>query len=161
MDTVGMMTPLSDNLRNRHEVAFTLSFEHPGKARRRTPDNWQDFETCTIRLKDDRWTSELITHGASKPPPKLKGDAALGLRVLVDAGATQGERLPSGDGFPSTPTHGITERVWRCEFYRRNTDRSREARQKAFKRMASDLRDASLIGLCGGWVWLVQQDVLP
>ena len=55
-DAVGVMTPLPDDQRGRHEVAFTLSFEYPGKARRRTPDNWADFETCTIRLKDDRWT---------------------------------------------------------------------------------------------------------
>ena len=57
-DTVGVMTPLPDDQRGRHEVAFTLSFEYPGKARRRTPDNWADFETCIIRLKDDRWASE-------------------------------------------------------------------------------------------------------
>src|SRR4029077_12619441 len=39
-DAVGVMTPLPDDQRGRHEVAFTLSFEYPGKARRRTPDNW-------------------------------------------------------------------------------------------------------------------------
>ena len=59
-DAVGVMTPLPDDQRGRHEVAFTLSFEYPGKARRRTPDNWADFETCIIRLKDDRWTSEPV-----------------------------------------------------------------------------------------------------
>jgi hypothetical protein len=42
------MTPLPDDQRGRHEVAFTLSFEYPGKARRRTPDNWVDFDSPMV-----------------------------------------------------------------------------------------------------------------
>ncbi len=57
-DAVGVMTPLADGQLERGAVGFSLSFEHPGKARRRTPDNWSDFETCTIRLHEDRWTSD-------------------------------------------------------------------------------------------------------
>jgi hypothetical protein len=38
-DTVGLMLPLNDE-REPHETAFTLSFD---KARRRTPDNWDEF----------------------------------------------------------------------------------------------------------------------
>src|ERR1019366_5336387 len=41
-DAVGLMTPLPDDQLEPHDVAFTLSFEHPGKARRRTPANWED-----------------------------------------------------------------------------------------------------------------------
>jgi hypothetical protein len=59
-DAVGVMTPLADDQVARGEVAFTLSFEHPGKARRRTPDNWADFETCTIRLTEDQWASTPV-----------------------------------------------------------------------------------------------------
>jgi hypothetical protein len=47
-DAVGVMTPLPDDQRGRHEVAFTLSFEYPGKARRRTPDNWVDFDSPMV-----------------------------------------------------------------------------------------------------------------
>ena len=65
-DSVGVMAPLKDDQCVAREVAFTVSFEFPGKARRRTPDNWADFETCTIRLKDDRWTSEPVNKDASK-----------------------------------------------------------------------------------------------
>jgi hypothetical protein len=72
-DAVGVMTPLADDQVGRGEVAFTLSFDHPGKARRRTPDNWADFETSTIRLKDDCWTSEVANGGKGvalgKVPP--------------------------------------------------------------------------------------------
>ena len=52
-DAVGIMTPLPDDQREPHDLAFTLSFEPPGKARRRTPGNRRDFETCTIRLSED------------------------------------------------------------------------------------------------------------
>jgi len=74
-DAVGVMTALPDDQKAKHEVAFALSFEHPGKARRRTPDNWQDFETCTIRLADDRWTADVGAEagtgcpGVGKVPP--------------------------------------------------------------------------------------------
>ena len=66
-DAVGIMAPLAEDQRVKEEVAFTLSFEHPGKARRRTPDNWQDFETVTIRLTEDRWTSDRGEAAQTKP----------------------------------------------------------------------------------------------
>src|SRR5262249_50950312 len=78
-DAVGGMAPLPDDQVNPGEVAFPLSFDHRGKARRRTPDNWQDFETCTIRLADDRWTSE-----PAGPRKKLKHVPA-SRRVFHDA----------------------------------------------------------------------------
>lgn len=56
MDAVGLMTPVEGG--GRDEVAFTLSFDHPGKARRRTPANWQDFQTCAVRLVQGEWLSE-------------------------------------------------------------------------------------------------------
>jgi hypothetical protein len=157
-DAVGIMAPLPDDQRDKHEVAFNLSFEHPGKARRRTPDNWADFETCTIRLKDDRWTSEPAgNHAAGKPTAKLRGDAALGLHVLTDTVASEGGPLPTGSAFPTIAMRGVSESAWRREFYRRLTDRTQDARQKAFRRMVDELRDASLVGLCDGWVWPVRQ----
>ncbi len=56
-DAVGVMAPLPDQQQVRGEVAFTLSFEHPGKARRRTPENWSDFETCTIAPRGSTYQS--------------------------------------------------------------------------------------------------------
>ncbi len=56
-DAVGIMTPLPEGQRNANDLAFTLSFDHPGKARRRMPNNAADFATTTIRLADDQWTS--------------------------------------------------------------------------------------------------------
>jgi AAA domain len=58
-DTLGIMKPLPPEQLRKGEVGFHLSFDPPdGKCRRRTPANWSDFESCIVRLKDDRWTSE-------------------------------------------------------------------------------------------------------
>jgi hypothetical protein len=56
-DTVGILAPLEDAQRDPREVAFNLSFDYPGKARRRTPDNWQDFAPRKIMLRDNEWTA--------------------------------------------------------------------------------------------------------
>jgi hypothetical protein len=57
-DTVGVMLPVEKDDRRGDDIAFTLSFAEPGKARRRTPDNRADYDRVVIRLRDDRWTSE-------------------------------------------------------------------------------------------------------
>jgi hypothetical protein len=66
-DAVGLMTPLAEGQLEHGAVGFSLSFEPPGKARRRTPDNWSDFETCTIRLHEDQWTSDRSEAIQTKP----------------------------------------------------------------------------------------------
>ena len=80
-DTVGLMTPLADEDRAPYETAFTLSFDPPGKARRRTPDNWAEFEPHIIRLRDDVWTSEPVGSkakvGAVKPSRRVFHTALL------------------------------------------------------------------------------------
>ena len=57
-NSAGIMKPLPEDQRQTNETAFTLSFEAPGKARRRTPENWRDFQPHTIRLADGQWSSE-------------------------------------------------------------------------------------------------------
>ncbi len=52
-DAVGIMTKLPDEDRIERETAFRLSFDAPGKARRRTPDNWDEFAPRIVRLIDD------------------------------------------------------------------------------------------------------------
>lgn len=156
-DTVGLMTPLPDDQRAPGEMGFTLSFEHPGKARRRTPDNWQDFAPSNIRLKDDRWARDYVDGSTGRTSSKLKGDMAIGMLVLTGLVVAEGVPLPQRNAFPTAPMRGVTEPVWRREFYRRLTNRSQEARQKAFRRMVADLRDAGLIAFCDGLVWPVRQ----
>lgn len=92
-DAAGVMTALPADQRAPHEVAFTLSFDDPGKCRRRTPLNWADFETCIIRLKDDRWTSEPVNkaptgHKLDHVPPSREPfyDAVVSAIVKSDLG---------------------------------------------------------------------------
>ena len=106
-DTIGQMAPLPDDQRQPHELAFTLSFEPPGKARRRTPDNWRDFETTTIRLKDDRWTSDAMsddsTVGAAQPArkeAKLRDQPAILLREVRNMMVDHAEKVCPLPGMP-------------------------------------------------------------
>jgi len=82
-DAVGVMTPLNET--DRGEVAFKLSFDQPGKARRRTPENWRDFEACTIRLRDDRWTSEFLQAPAKPVRANVPPAVRKFHEVLLDA----------------------------------------------------------------------------
>jgi hypothetical protein len=65
-DTAAVLKPLPEEERETHVTAFILTCEAPGKARRRTPDNWRDFETHTIRFSHGRWSSEP-TERVSRP----------------------------------------------------------------------------------------------
>ena len=105
--SVGVMTPLNKGAIARGEVAFKLSFDHPGKARRRTPENWRDFEACTIRLSDDRWTSEFPDAGTHRARQQVSPAARKFHEALLDALAI-------------SPTPGHTTRdVWFDECVRR------------------------------------------
>lgn len=142
-DAVGMMTPLPEDQCDDREVAFTLSFDHPGKARRRTPDNWRDFETRTIRLADDMWTSEPASR-ESRKAAKLSPRAQEFYRAFLDALAI-------------TSTPGKTTRsVWYSECVRvglaepidpEEDWKSRSAKQTRFRKYLMEIRAAGLIGV--------------
>ena len=70
-DAVGVMTA-PPGATDPKSVTFNLSFHFPGKARRRTPDNWHDFEAIDVRLENDAWTATTAT----KEAPTPKGGAA-------------------------------------------------------------------------------------
>jgi hypothetical protein len=148
-DTIGIMTPLPDDQRIKHEVAFTLSFEHPGKARRRTPDNWADFEMCTIRLADDRWTSEAaVASGPQKPIGKVPPTR----QPFYDALVAAISKSATGPGRTTLPT-------WELECLRRGLIerpaaeapkehwQHRDARYRAFRKAKSDLLAAKWIAV--------------
>jgi hypothetical protein len=64
-DVVGIMSPLEEGQQGA-ETAFNLSFDHPGKARRRKPSNWEDFAPMTIRLSRGQWSGEAIEEKQKK-----------------------------------------------------------------------------------------------
>ncbi len=145
-DLLGMMTAVPDDQRQGAEIAFNLSFDYPGKARRRTPENRADFEPCIIRLKDDRWTSEIATAERRKkvsPKAKLFHDA------MMDA-------LARGLDCPAPGR--ITRVAWIAECVRRNLLepagsgeiwQQRHTRLAPFRKAIFELQAAGWIGSDG------------
>jgi hypothetical protein len=149
-DLVGILTPLPEGEREPQETAFTLSFDHPGKARRRTPQNWAEFAAQIIRLRDGQWTgepadSEQATRkrlrGKVKPSARLFHDALLNAIVAAATGpgqtamfAWETECVRKGLIDPSEPGDDATLR----------------ARKRAkFRAAKSDLLAAGMIGING------------
>lgn len=144
-DAVALMTPIPDDQREQDEVGFTLSFEHPGKARRRTPNNWRDFETCTVRLRHDEWTSESASKKV-RSARKLSPMAEEFYRAFHDA-------------LVVTATLGRTTRnAWYSECVRtgladpiesHDDSKSKDEKKKKFRVYMAQLKAAGLIGIDG------------
>jgi len=143
-DAVGVMTPIEGESGVGSSVAFKLSFEPPGKARRRTPDNWEEFKTATIRLEDDQWTSDT----AKPPPQKISPRNRLYHSALRDALASA-----------QSTTQGRTSRAaWMAECVRRNlivaavpgdTGKERDRKANPFRKAVTVLLAARWIGADG------------
>jgi hypothetical protein len=144
-DAVGQMTPLPDDQRQPGEMAFNLSFEPPhGKARRRTPDNSADFETCIMRLRDDQWTSEAAGTQRQHVTPKAKLFHDAMLYVLASGDAV-------GPG-------KVSRASWMSECVRRSlieppevgdTGKDRARKAQPFRKAAMDLQAAHWIAADG------------
>lgn len=143
-DAVGLMAALPKEEREKHEVAFTLSFDHPGKARRRTPDNWRDFETRTIRLAGDEWIS--TTFGEVEPEReavKLSPAARAFYGALTDALAVS-----------STPGR-VTRDQWHAECARLglldpiHPGDSRTKKEDSRKKLRKYISEFKILGLIG------------
>lgn len=153
-DAVGIMTPLPDDKRNVSELAFALSFDHPGKARRRTPDNWHEFAPHIIRLRDDRWTSEPSDGKASKakvPPLAQRFHEALLDAIVKNA----------------TRPGATTMATWESECIRRDlidapepdeTAKARHVRYATWRKARTQLLAARWIGIDGDRVTDLTQD---
>ena len=143
-DSVGVMAPLPDDQRARDETAFTLSFDHPGKARRRTPDNAADFEPVTIRVADDRWTAEPVNRRAGTGRVSPAGRAWH--KALLDALAittTPGTTTRTA-WFAEGARTGLAEPIETGDPYQR-----RDAKTRAFRKYLGELRAAGLVGVDG------------
>jgi hypothetical protein len=143
MDAIGLMTPLpAGEYRARGEVAFNLSFEHPGKARRRVMDNWSDFETTTIRLTEDRWTSEVANTETTKLSPNAKLWHAALLNALC--------RSEKPGRTTRTEWYAEAVRTNLAEAIGKNDSPARRDKKLARQRKYSiELRNAGLIGIDG------------
>jgi AAA domain len=92
---------------------------------------------------------DLPRNGKARP----SGDAGIGLDVLMNVTVTEGETLPTTDGFPSSPTKGVTVTAWRREFYPRLGDKDAAAKRQAYNRMSSRLQADKHITILDERVW--------
>ncbi len=149
-DAVGVMTPLPADQKGKHEVAFGLSFEAPGKARRRTPDNWADFETVTVRLADDRWTSQPSGDNGSTTakvaPSRVPFYDALTAALTTTTDRTAGTTTVF-EWQAACQRKGLIEAAQKDEGYRQ-----RDARMRDFRRAKGDLLAARWISVEGDTV---------
>jgi hypothetical protein len=129
-------------------VAFNLSFEPPGKARRRTPENWEDFSPHIIRLRDDRWTSESTDPKGAKH----RGEATVKPMTCVYHSA-----LLDALAITSTPGETTSE-AWFDECVRRgllpaigpeDDRKSKEKTRSTFRAHKAQLVAAGWVG-CDG-----------
>jgi hypothetical protein len=144
-DAVGVMTALPDSQQVRGEVSFIMSFDGAGKARRRTPANWSDFETCIFRLKDDEWRSEPA-NSRTDSGPKLSPRAREFYQSFMDA-------------LVITRTPGRTTRTaWFAELVRvgladqiepDDDHKERSAKLAKFRKYLTEIKEAGLIGVDG------------
>ena len=146
-DVVGVMAPLPEAENDPRTTGFTLSFDHPGKARRRTPDNWREFEAQTVRLTDDGWATEpAIKAGKASKERKPKPGAIAQYNALLDA-------------LTISPKAGVTTKTrWFNECVRLGLEvavssedkyAAREAKIKGFRARMSDLKVSGWIGING------------
>ena len=145
-DSVGILGSLPPDQLGGADLGFTLSFEHPGKARRRTPANRHDFATSTILLQGDIWSSESAEEKKTKPDVKLPPGAMSFYNALMDALAV-------------TSTPGITTRTaWYAEAARvglvdpiepGDDHKQRSSKQSKFRSYITRIREAGLIGVNG------------
>jgi hypothetical protein len=146
-DSVGVMTALPDDQRQPREVAFSLSFEPPaGKARRRTPENWADFDTTIIRLADDRWSSN-VAEATSKPVKAKVAPMALEFhRALLDAlacSSTPGQ-VTRDDWYREAARLGLVDEPDASDSHAK-----RDTKRKRLRKYIGELKAAGWIGVDG------------
>jgi hypothetical protein len=147
-DAVAIITPLPEDDRVPGETAFVLSFEPPGKARRRTPDNREDFATTTIRLREGRWSGEAAD-SEQATSKRARGKVPPSIRLFHDA-------LLSAIAGAATRPGETAMFAWEAECVRQGLldqiepgdDANARHRKRSFLRKAkSSLLAAGMIGI--------------
>jgi hypothetical protein len=92
---------------------------------------------------------------------RLTGDKATAWDALNDVMNRSGKRVSNHNGIPDGVMCGCVEE-WRQEFYARAAEKpTQDARQKAFGRSMTGLRDSGRIAYRDDLVWFVQNEPLP
>jgi len=144
-DAVGIMTAVegaADGV-----VAFQLSFDSPGKARRRSPANWQDFAPHTITLEDDTWSSQpagkKVTAGGLQ---RVKPSVERWYDALVSALCVSFEKgkATETEWFAEGVRQGLTEAILDDD-----NRTVKEKKRSGFRSAKRDLVTAKWIGING------------
>ena len=110
----------------------------------------------------DAVTSAIVEHvtghdqgGAIPKTRKNANDIALS--ILADLIASQGQPLPSREGYPSGLA-GVTEELWRreCDSQRLSKAEADTSRDRVFRRIFDSLHMKHAIGTRDGLVWMVR-----
>lgn len=147
-DAVGVMRSLPAGQIQRGEVGFSLSFDGAdnGKARRRTPANWQDFETRIFRLAEDKWTSSPPDGAEGAKGPKLPPATHAWRDALLDAFvASSTPGTSSRDGwYAEAVRHGLADAITPDD-----TPKEKAAKRATMRKHMGILKTAGLIGVDG------------
>jgi hypothetical protein len=156
-DLVGIMAPLASDLRAPGIPEFTLSFDHPGKARRRTPANATDFDPMIIRYRHGQWSAEPAQGARSAkggPSRKLSPQ----IRSFYKAATNALTANPTG------PNQTTTD-AWEAECVRMgllapilpsDTGRSRGAKRTPLRKARAALLADAYIDINGPTLILLQ-----
>lgn len=164
-DLVGIMAPLPEEQQTEDGgTGFTLSFDHPGKARRRTPDNWREFAAKRVKLENDEWRWEPINSQEKKAQDsvaRLKPSTREALECLYDALVLQGQEMPTA------PSDQTTRTRWYAEWVRRGNaeplsphddHKVRSQKQATFRARITDLKGPGIIGVDGERITLLRNN---
>jgi AAA domain len=157
-DTVGILKPVPEEQREPHVLKVNLTFDAPaGKARRRTPDNWNDFEPKTLILRDGEWSSDGASTGVTLSP-----SAAGWLKDIVNI-----FRIPGLPKEATVSVSGVTitrvtltrsqVRDWlrKCGRIGDGSDaKMTGADRQLLSKWLNKLRELGKIGIDGDYIWL-------
>lgn len=158
-DAVGIIKPVPEEQREPKALKVTLSFDAPaGKARRRTPENWSDFEPKTLTLAGGEWSVEGTSEAKAISPT-----AAAWLKDIVNVFA-----IPGLSSTANVSVSGVTiARVTLTRSQIRDALRKcgriggegdgkvTGADRQLMSKWLTKLRELGKIGIDGEYIWLV------
>ena len=133
------------------------------KARLRTPKNWEQFKSATIRCGDDRWADE----GPLTKPSKTSDHVALVMRAFADAYERLADAVDKTPGFDGKPVKKIGVDKLRDELKSRGfletteTGGLNELGRKHFQRVKTRLLDSNRWIEKDDLIWRAQTPVQP
>lgn len=126
------------------------------KARRRTPDNRDDFQTVHVTLENGEWTGTADGTGTVRLSRSLTPSGRLVVEALDKALASASERPPDHDMTRHVKA-AVQLKTWHRYFVQvggYGTDpKQKEAERKAWNRGRENVQAAGTVKVWGEWAW--------